>query len=75
MVERPHRVREVAGGRGRSREVAGSILDRVIQKAVKMEIMAALLGEQGCGVSIKTNGPVVLINVHRKRRDITGGKK
>ena len=58
VVERPFRLREVVG----------SILGWVILKTLKMVVMAAFLGTQGCGVSITTdclvsgylNGPVVL---------------
>ena len=36
-------------------EVVGSIHGQVISKTFKMVVMAALLGTQGCGVSITTD--------------------
>ena len=45
VVERPPRVREVAG----------SIPGRVLPKALRKVIMATLLGAQGCGDSITTD--------------------
>ena len=45
VVERPPRVREVAG----------SITGRVIPTTLKTVVMAALLVAQGCGVSITTD--------------------
>ena len=45
FVERPPRVREVVG----------SIPGRVIPKTLKMVVMTALLGAQGCGVIITTD--------------------
>ena len=45
VVERPPRVSELAG----------SIPGRVIPKPFKKEVMAALIGAQGCGVRITTD--------------------
>ena len=39
----------------RVRVVLGSIPGRVISNTLKMVVMAALLGIQGCGVSITTD--------------------
>ena len=52
VVERPPRVWEVAGW----------IPGRVIPKTLKMEVMATILGAQGCGVSIRTDGMGARIN-------------
>ena len=57
-------------------EVACSLAARVIRKTLKMVVMAAFIGAQGCRVSITTDWcqdkwTKSLGNLPRKRRDIT----
>ena len=58
--------------------IVGSIPSRVIPHALKMIVMVALIGVQGCGVSIATDlwcqdkWTNSTGNLPRKRRDITG---